>query len=255
MQKCLVGIALLFLTLTFSMSSYAGFSDAVEQEVKKAYPSAEKIDDFKYGYQDFNPDLVRSYVVIKKGGIPAERAVRYIGWGEYDYRGVTINFDKNQTLSTRRGKVYTYLKTGDVLAVVETKFFGRTIYLKLITPDIYIPEKRQSEKRFSRVTVMLGFKIPKDLYASSNDFQKILELMEEWIVPFRDLNAAKAYGKDLSGEAKLEDVEEKATKNADKQVKTAQDKKFDALEQKIEAAKKQMEEAEKELKEMKGKKK
>lgn len=145
------------------------------------------------GFEDAHdaPDLsrIKSYVVLEKGGLPAERAAFYISWGDYDYRGVTIDGDK---ISTRRGTIYTYLQKGDILAVTDTDMIGRTVYLKLMTPEIYRPENREGQKRFSRVTLQACFKIPKDVY-KADDAQGAVALLGDWFRPFKNYDDAKAY--------------------------------------------------------------
>lgn len=136
---------------------------------------------------------LKTYVVLTRGGIPAERAAFYIGWGDYDYRGVTIDGDK---MTTRRGGVYTFLKTGDVLAVAGIDHMGRTLYLKLITPEVYIPENRAGEKRHSRVTTQVAFKLPKDVY-KEDDAQKAMDLLGEWFKPFMSIDDAKKFAEGL----------------------------------------------------------
>ena len=182
-------------------------------------------------------------------GLQRSRPVILSVGREYDYRGVTVHMADDGRITTRRGKPYTYLQRGDVMAVAGVKFFHNTIYLRLLSANVYIPENKRKEKRYSRVTVMLGFKFSKkDL--ESGGAKKILAAIEEWVKPFMNESDAKAYAAGLKDEKAFEAtatpaaaVGVSATGNTDERMKS--------LEDKINAAKKQMDEAEAEIKALK----
>ena len=171
----------------------------------RLYPAAQANYGLERAVTPPDPSKWGGFVVVMKGGIPAERAAHYIGWGDYDYRGVTIDGDK---MKTRRGSVYTFLKTGDVMAIVDTDRMGRTLYLKLISPDVYVPENRQQDKHHSRVTVMVGLKLPKDIY-NEDDSAAAMQLLEGWFKPFRNMDEAKNFGETLRQDSAAPAVEEK----------------------------------------------
>lgn len=178
----------IILILIWSGTSVGGGSK-IWQVFDENYPSAK----WHHGLETaaVKPDFskIAGYVVLMKGGIPAERAEFYISWGEYDYRGVTIEGDK---VKTRRGSIYTFLKSGDVMAIAKTNKIGRTFYLKLISPDVYIPDNRREDKRHSRVTTAVGIKLPKDVYDSDNT-DAALNVFGGWFKPFTNLDDAKAF--------------------------------------------------------------
>ena len=175
-------------------NALAAKTTKILNELEFVYPPAEWHRGLDSPSEPIDPLMVKSYAVILKGGIPAERAEFYIGWEDYDYRGASIEGDE---IKTRRGSIYTFLRPGDVMAVVNIDHMGKRLYMKLISADVYIPENRSGEKRHSRVTVMLEFKLPKDVY-NNDDAEKALELVSDWIKPFRDIDDAKAFGAGLA---------------------------------------------------------
>lgn len=234
--------------------------------VLSAYPPADDNRGLNSAYVEPDPSKFRGGVIVEKGGILAERAKFFISWDEYDYRGVVVHAEQNDEITSRRGNPYTYLKKGDVMAVAGVKDFGRTIFIKLISPEVYIPEERALDKRFSRVTVMLGFKFSKEIY-DRDDAEAVMKKMAEWIRPFPEINAAKTYA-GSSGNARFsnEPVSPSSNAIADKQAKKTESQKevipfekseaarVQTLEQKIDAARRQIEEAEMEMKQLKNSK-
>ena len=242
--------------------------------VATAYPPAQPHYGLTSAHVEPDPAKMRGYVVVEHGGIPAERARYLVSWEDYDYRGVKIDLDRGEEVSTRRGAPYAYLQRGDVMAVTGTEEFGRTIYLKLLTAEVYVPDTRLEDKRFSRVSVMLGFTFPKEVFAS-DDAEAVLAKMAEWVKPFPNVDEAKAYArrmrdasfvapKPAAGEADKKPKAGKAEKVAAPEVaapvpavapaasaSSPESARMKSLEEKIEAAKKQMEEAEKEMKALK----
>lgn len=227
-------------------NAFAKPPQKIAEAVVSNYPAAEEHKALDNAY--FKPDQskMRGYVVILKGGIPAERANYYIEWDAYDYRGADILLDKNDAIETRRGVPYTYLQPGDVMAVAGMKTFGRTIYLKLLSADVYKPDDRANEKRFSRVSVMLGFTFPKKVF-SNDDAPEVIAKMGEWLKPFPNVNDAKEYASSLRPKT--------LTSNPGPETRISDKDKLKELEQKIEAARKQMEEADREIQKLKKEKK
>lgn len=232
----------------------------IEEAVLSEYPYAVPSKGLVTAHYELSLDTIRSYVVLKRGGIPAERARFFIEWQEYDYRGVVVHLDKDDKITTRRGGVYTYLQRGDLMAVADFKIFDRTVYLKLISPEVYVPEGRQGEKRLSRVTVMLGFKFPKKVFRE-DDAAEVIGVLRAWLRPFGNFDEAKAYAaavKEEDAKAVVEKEEEEGIKEkaivesetGGKAVNQGEIK-MKVLEDKIESAKRQMDEAEKEMKKLK----
>ena len=199
-------------------------------------------------YVDPDPSKFRNFVVIEKGGIPAERARHFVTWAEYDYRGVVIHVDEDDRITTRRGRPYTYLRPGDVMAVAGVKYFSNTIYLKLISDDVYVPLKRSHDKRHSRVTVMLGFKFPKGVI-KGDDAEAVIAEMGKWLKPFPSLSKARAYGVQLKGEEVYAAAPAKqgAPSKVSPAAKEVEDEKMKSLEEKIDKARRELDEAEEEL--------
>ncbi len=193
MKKILSVICVLVLTAV-SLAAFAKKPQKIWDEFVKNYQKAEWHYGLERAYEAPNPAKLKGYVVLVKGGLPAERAAFYIGWGDYDYRGVTIDGEK---VTTRRGAPYTYLQKGDVLAIADTDHIGRTLYIELITADVYVPENRKGEKHHSRVTLQVGYKLPKDVY-ESDDPQKAMELLGEWFKPFTSLDDAKNFASQMT---------------------------------------------------------
>ncbi|MBT3181065.1 MAG: hypothetical protein HN337_00995 [Deltaproteobacteria bacterium] len=266
MKKIFITIPWALMFVFCISTASAKVSANVRKMVASNYPAAAENKSLLTAHDPFQMDALRGFVVLKKGGIPMERARHFISWQEYDYRGVVVHLDKNDKITTRRGRPYGYLQRGDVLAVAELKYFRNTIYLKLITPDVYIPDSRQSEKRHSRVTVMLGFRFPKEVFKSDN-VAAVMAGLKQWLEPFNNLNEAKAFGAGLKlvkaeqmveTEENVQTEEEYKTKvkamgveKAVDEEKIKKEAKMEVLEDKIDAAKRQMEEAEKEIKELK----
>ena len=255
-------ISAILFSLSFAAApAFAKMPPDIFKEVIAAYPPAIEHRGLKNAYYEPESSKLKGYVVIEKGGIPAERARYFISFEEYDYRGVVVDLSKDDRISTRRGPVYAYLQRGDVMAVVDVTSLGRTVYFKLMSADIYVPDERRSDKHFSRVTVMLGFKFPKEVF-KADDSKYVIEKLGEWIRPFTGLDAAEAYANGLrlvpaaagvSGESEAG----KASKEVEgggageEAAVSAEAEKLRALEEKIDAAKKQMEEAEAQMKELK----
>lgn len=240
------------LSVAMSSAAFAG-QDKIKEIVRGTYPPAIQSKGLLTAQEELKPATLRGFAVIKRGGIPAERARFFIQMIEYDYRGVIVHLDDEGRLSTRVGRPYTYLQRGDLVAIADVKFFNRGVYLSLITPEVYVPGERSNERHFSRVTVMLGFKIPKDTW-KADDADAVLKAIGEWLEPFRDVDDAKSFAAglreadaaamaDAEGAEKVE-LEDKAAAVDENKIK------MDVLEEKIERTRREMIDAEAEMKKL-----
>lgn len=186
--------------------AHAKIPPKIMAAVVGTYPPAEDHPGLQSAHEEPIAGKLHGYVVVEQGGIPAERARFLISWEQYDYRGAVVDLRKGGLVETRRGEIYTYLQRGDVMAVAGIKEFAGTIYLKLLSADVYTPENRRSEKRHSRVTVMLGFRLPKEVLAG-DDAEWVLGKMKEWLKPFQDVDAAKAYAAKLTKPAESDEAQ------------------------------------------------
>ena len=155
-------ILLVVFILSVSCLAHAKGASQFMPAIRSEYSPAKKSKALETAIENLDLSTVNSFVVLNQGGIPAERASHFISWDDYDYRGTNIDLEENK-ITTRRGKVYTYLQRGDVLAVADVFSLGRKIYFKLITPKVYIPWNRKKDDKHSRVTLTLIFKLPKNL--------------------------------------------------------------------------------------------
>ncbi|MFH1874339.1 MAG: hypothetical protein ABH859_04040 [Pseudomonadota bacterium] len=155
--------------------------------LEKNFPAATPSRGLETAAVDLDPATINGYVVVMKEGIPAEQAQFYISWGDYDYRASKVEDGK---IKTRRGKIYTFLQPGDIMAVVNTIKFGQRFNIRLISPTPYVPLDRPKDKRHSRVTCSVGFKLPKNE-------QQGLATIEKWLKPFANYNDAKDYAEGL----------------------------------------------------------
>ncbi|HQG13089.1 MAG TPA: hypothetical protein PLT05_01865 [bacterium] len=273
MRKTFLFVAVLF---AIPFVAEAKSRQNIEAAVASNFPPAVHNKSLDTAHYELNKGALRGFVVVKRGGIPADRARFFIEWQEYDYRGSVIHM-KDGRIVGRRGKPYTYLQPGDVMAVAGIKYFNNAVYLKLISVDVYFPLLVDNEKRHSRVTCMPGFKFDSAVF-KSDDAKAVIDGIKEWLEPFDNENSAKEYGAKVKAEMATElaldedmaTTEEKEKADASKEsfsddtIKlkkasiidperppaTEQDK-LEALEEKIEAAKRQMEEAESEMRRLK----
>jgi hypothetical protein len=165
----------------------------ISKELKEAFfarfTPAEPHKGLETGAANLEKEKLKTFVVVERDNvIPAERAFYLISPGEYDYRGALVNGER---VETRYGQVYTYLPKGTVMAVAGVEYSGDKIYLKLISI-----KKVQSplfpKKEPTRVTVMLGFKFPKDVIAA-RDMERIFGEVEGWVKPFPTIEDAVRY--------------------------------------------------------------
>jgi hypothetical protein len=188
-----IGMALtIVLILSIGHTAHAKLSQQVWDAIQTAYTPAVWNDALGTAHENPDPSKFRNYVVALQGGIVVERAKLLLGWkGEYDYRGTTINLEKG-TVKTRRGSKYTYLQPGDVMAVAKLDKLGNKIYMGIISPEIYKPSNRLSDKHFSRVTATVVFDLPSAI-ARSDDPQPALDALGEWLRPFSNLKDALTF--------------------------------------------------------------
>ncbi|MBN1283164.1 MAG: hypothetical protein JXA24_05245 [Proteobacteria bacterium] len=241
-MKRALSLMLLAAFLVVPIVASAGVPPKVLAAVLEAYPPAQDHRALHTAYEQPDPAKMRGFAVVEKGGIPAERARFYISWSDYDYRGAVVRVGDGDGISTRRGGSYTYLKRGDVMAVAGVKEFNRTIYLKLLSSDVYVPENRAKEKHHSRVTVMLGFDFPKEVL-DRDDAGEVLRVIGEWVKPFGTLKAAEAYAEGLIPPAAAPALADGKRPPA----ALTEKERMKALEEKIDAARRDLDSAEKEL--------
>lgn len=233
---------------------------AINSAVLKDYDPAVWNRSLETAYVDLDMSKLHTFVVVENGGIPAERARFFVTWSDYDYRGVVVHVDEDDRITTRRGRPYAYLQRGDVMAVAGIKYFNKTIYLKLISAEVYVPSGRKRDKRHSRVTVMLGFKFPKNAIAS-DDADAVIAEMKKWVMPFPNFKEAEAFARGIRNEGTYLAEEEGEivgeVKVADSALAGAkiEDEKVKSLEEKIEKVRQDLLDAEKELQDIKKDKK
>lgn len=245
--------ALMVVVFTLAAGQAWAMPPAINEAVLKDYTPAIWHRGLETAYEGVDVSKLKKFVVIEQGGVPAERARHFITWSDYDYRGSVIHVDDGDRISTRRGRPYTYLQRGDIMAVAGIKYYRTTVYLKLISADVYVPRNRQLDKRHSRVTVMLGFKFPGDVI-KGDDAKAVMAEIGSWLRPFSNLEEAKAYASGLRDEKAYLAEGEGATAevpSAPAGAETPQDAKVKSLEEKIERARRDLDEAERELKTMK----
>ncbi len=183
MKKILIIIVIILIHGT----SFNLYADQLKQVLESKYKAAKPSRALKTAAVELDLTTINTYVVVIKSGIPVERASFYIDWGQYDYRASKVKKDK---LKTRRGKIYAFLQPGDIMAVASTRKFGRRFNIRLISPKIYKPLNRLKDKRHSRVTCSVGFKVSKNP-------QKALQQIGGWLKPFSNFNDAQNYAQGL----------------------------------------------------------
>jgi hypothetical protein len=184
-------VFLILIVFLIPCVAQARISDPVWQAIETAYTPAIWSEQLESAYRDPDPSRFRSFVVVVVGGLAAERAERFISWGNYNYRGVKIDL-ANGEVKNRRGKVYTYLQPGDVMAVVGLNKIGNTVSIKLMSPDVYMPLNRATDKKFSRVTNTVQLELPNAL-AASDDPDQVLLLMSQFLKPFPNMQMAQRF--------------------------------------------------------------
>lgn len=192
---CKLFVSLLILT---SVPAYAGISENIKNAISHAYVAAEQHRGLETAQEPIDAGKLRDYVVLAQGGIAAEKARWYVTNQEYDYRPVVLDI-KNNKIKTRRGKIYTFLDAGEVMILAGVKYSGNTVYLRLLSAEVY--ENNIKEKHPSRVGVLVGLKFPNNLLNSENA-EPVLTKLNELLPSFRNLALANSYAKSLKTKVK-----------------------------------------------------
>ncbi len=190
-MRLLVALSMVVGLLSVASSEAAGPA-AIREAVEAQYTPAEWHRGLDDAQEHIDPDKLRAYVTVVEGGIPAAKAEWYVTNQNYEYRPVLVNVTKG-TFSTRRGKTYAYLDRGLVMVVAAIEYSGSSIYLKLLSADLYKP---LAEKHPSRIGVLLGFKFSKEQLNAGNSAAVISE-MQKWVRPFRDYRGAADFSTQL----------------------------------------------------------
>lgn len=143
------------------------------------YPPAVWHRGLETAHESLDRTKLRGFVTVRKEGIPAERARFFISWQEYDYRTALV---ENGQVTTRRGNVYAYVMPGTTMTVTAIESFGRNIYLRLITPDVYVPPEHGGDKRHARVTVRFGIRFPQEVF-DRDDAATVVAAFADWLTP------------------------------------------------------------------------
>ncbi len=166
----------------------AKYKEPVRRSVLQLFQPAIPHRGLKTAQAPLEMDKIRSFVVLVQGGLAAERAYWFITNQEYNFHPVVVDIAKG-AIKSRRGKVATYLDRGTIMALVDVKFSGSTIYFRLLSVDV---QGDTGAKRAppSRVGLLLGLKLPANI-AKSAEAAVILKNIEQWIVPYQSYAEAK----------------------------------------------------------------
>lgn len=173
MKKPLVFLAMMLCAI----SAYA--DQSVVSWWDKTFLAPDRHLGLVHAYEQFQPEQIKQYAVLLQDGIPAEQPPNFITWQDYDYRVAVID---GQKIKTRRGKAYTRLRKGTVLAVVAPDHFANRLYVKLISAEPYRAADDHA-KEIVRVTVMLGFKFPRSVLRK-NDPALLQQTLDQWLKLF-----------------------------------------------------------------------
>lgn len=165
----------------------AKIAPSVRERIAARFPPAVPHRGLLNAQDPLEPGKLRGFVVLLKDGLPAEKAFWFITNQDYEYRPVVID---GETIATRRGPTYTYLRMGQVMAIAALEFSGNTVYLKLLSPEI-VAHAGSKENHPSRVAVMLGFRLSK--HVAAEDPAGALAAIETWLKPFPDQPSAAAH--------------------------------------------------------------
>lgn len=187
-MKCTI---VFLVVLLVPLAAHAKISKPVWQTIQEAYQPAEWNEGLRTAYVEPDLSKFRNYVVVQVSGLAAERAQRFIAWADYDYRGVTIDAAKGE-VKNRRGKAYTYLQPGDVMAIAKLDKLGDSVYVGLISPEVYKPANREKDKKFSRVTDTVRIKLPK-VVVRGDDPTEALAMMAQYLKPFSNIQSAQRF--------------------------------------------------------------
>ncbi|MBI2346114.1 MAG: hypothetical protein HYV03_04370 [Deltaproteobacteria bacterium] len=172
---------------TAALPAHARFAKTVRAELVARFVPAMMHRGLLTAQEPLEHGKLRGFVVIERDGLPADKAYWFITNQEYSYRPVIIADD---TITTRGGLAYMFLKRGQVMAVTGIEYSGQTVYLKLLSPEPVVPPGRR-ERFPSRVATMVGFKFPKAV--ADGDPAAVLATIESWVKPFPDRAGAEAY--------------------------------------------------------------
>lgn len=172
-----------------SSVAWAKLPEALRTAVTAEYRPAVDHPGLHSAQEPLEPGQLRGFVTLVQGGIPAAKAEWFVTNQDYDYRPVVVDLATN-TLKSRRGKIYTFLDTAQVLLIADTLYSGNTVYLKLLSAEPFQPLVR-TERHPSRVGVMLGFKVPRSM--TSDDGTAALQALQAWVRPFPDRAGAEAF--------------------------------------------------------------
>lgn len=186
-------IIIMILSLGLASPAWAKVSDPVRKAVAAEYLAAVEHPGLHSAQEPLEPGHLRGFVTLIQGGIPAAKADWFVTNQDYEYRPVVVDVATN-TLRSRRGKIYTFLDTGQVMLIAGLQYSGNTVYLQLLSVEPFTPTARE-ERHPSRVGVMLGFKLPKAMLAG--DGAEVLQALQAWVRPFPDRAGAEAFAATL----------------------------------------------------------
>ncbi len=189
-----LGVLCLMMLCCWSPVLHAGVPEPVRAAVDAQYAPAQWHRGLDNAQDAIDPDKIRTYVTLVEGGLPAAKAEWFVTNQDYEYRPVVVDTAK-RSFKSRRGKVYTHLERGLVMVVAATAYSGNTIYLKLLSADVY---RKGGEKHPSRVGIMLGFKFSA---AQLRNTDAVISEMMRWVRPFRDFQGASEFAQQLVHDA------------------------------------------------------
>lgn len=173
-----------WLLVTGLLYASDSFKDAFEAEFRPA----QRHRGLEIAEAPLDPKKLNGFVEVMRDGIPAEKADWFIGYENYEWRGAYITGDSIST--SRRDKPYAYLKPGDVMAVAAVEYQLGKVYMKLISPEVYIAAGEKG-RHPSRVTTMLSLDI--------ND--QTLPVIRKWVRP---TNAVRSGDSEIVGSRNLQ---------------------------------------------------
>ncbi|MBI4239031.1 MAG: hypothetical protein HY696_11550 [Deltaproteobacteria bacterium] len=187
-------IVALLASLLCSPLAFAKFSPDLSTAIENQYTPAVAHKGLLSAQQPLEAAKLRGFVVLLQGGIPAEKAYWYVTNQDYEYRPMVVDVATGR-MKTRRGTVFTYLDRGQVMLIAGVSYVGNTVYLKLLSPEVYRPTAK-NERHPSRVATMLGVKFPA-AQLKAGDAPSLLATLEQWAKPFPDRATAEAFATQL----------------------------------------------------------
>jgi len=193
--KCRSVVVFIVIFLLIPVIAHAKISKQIRAEFEKVYTPSLPQPGLVTAAEPLDMDDLRGFVVVEQNRVlPAERGFYVISPGKYDYRGAVIDGD---TIKTRRGKIYTHVPRGIVMAIAGVVYSGRHIYVKLISMGKILSDRNPRLKP-TKVTLMLGIKFDKKTL-EANDIHKIISSFEKWIKPFPKYSNAYVYSESIGG--------------------------------------------------------